>query len=870
MASLWQLFVSIGGDSTGYKTAIKGAQADTVQFGATTETVASRVSASFSKLAGSIGFAAIGAGALAAASKFQEAGAQIARSTGATGDQLKALETSFTNVYKKTAAGSTDVATVLSMLSTRTQATGKDLEDLTLKTIKLAKTQREDVTQIVPLVTRVFGDWSIASNRQAKAMDYLRVASQQTGTTVSRLAEQAVYAGAPLRQLGFTFEQATVLIGKFEKEGVNTELVLGGMKAALQKFAKEGITDTAAAWKKFVEGVKAGNISFKEVAEEVGVKRAVDLYKAIQEGRFEIDAMVNSTTDLAAKGGANVETFKTKIVKLQHELETLVSGHYQLITAVGLTYPLWSKLLPLITGLVSGASVALVSRLVPAVAETTAATVVLGSTWTATGATMTGAITTATAATSTLASTLTGIGVILVGLIAGWKAWQNVQKDIKPLDTKRPEGALGERFSFHGFYAMPLPAPSAPSAVYGPAVPDGFNPDAPAGGGGSGVAKIGKEAEQAAEKFRKLRDEMVRFRHVAAEGLGGGGATIEQLRALPLVNSATALADMPSYNRNAALARDILGAQATEAALAARNVGILTDAYHALGITSTAVLREQYEAALEAARAMVTNGAGVNDVGAAMERVAEAHKKLSQRTTDWTKKTVDARKELNEFQRQIDRSFNALARGIAKSIVEWKGFGATLKEIAKDTATSFLEIMIRQLIKPLEDQFAKLAGALGKALGIGGGAAQKAGTGGGWFDGWGGGGSKPAGSAAGGAGGIMGTIGAVSAAVGAVSSVIGNFQFAGMNKSLDVLVNHTLRIYNELAQFRADAWTREAHWYARTSDMWQSIIDVKDAITRGGGGAGRGGINFTNCSFTGSPNEIASAIFTQAQLAGAI
>jgi phage-related minor tail protein len=294
-------------------------------------------------------------------------------------------------------------------------------------------------------------------------------------------------------------------------------------------------------------------------------------------------------------------------------------------------------------------------------------------------------------------------------------------------------------------------------------------------------------------------------------------------------------------------------------------------AMHALGITSTRELRAVYDAALAAARAMVENGASVQDVGAAMERVAEAHAKLSKRTTDWTKGVGEARKETNEFQKQIDRSFNRLARGIADSIVNWKGFGNTLKEIAKDTASSFLEIMIRQLIKPLEEQFSKLAGALGKALGIGGGAAQKAGTGGGWFDGWGGGGSKSAGSAAGGAGGIMGTIGAVSAAVGAVSSVIGNFQFAGMNKSLDVLVNHSLRQFNVAAQTLDFLYTWNSQWFTRTGEMWQAIIDVKDAISRGGGsGGGRGGLTFNNCSFNGTPQQNAAAIFQYAELAGVL
>ena len=51
-------------------------------------------------------------------------------------------------------------------------------------------------------------------------------------------------------------------------------------------------------------------------------------------------------------------------------------------------------------------------------------------------------------------------------------------------------------------------------------------------------------------------------------------------------------------------------------------------------------------------------------------------------------------------------------------------------------------------------------------------------------------------------------VGMVTGAITAISSVISNFQFAAMNKSLDLIVNHTLRIYNDLANFRTDAWDR--------------------------------------------------------------
>jgi len=283
MASLFELFVKISGDNSSFKKSVKDSQADLAQFETTAEATASRMAVIGTKLMGAIGFASIGAGAIAAASKFNEASVAIQNATGATGERLDSLNKSFTAVYKSVDESSGEVSKTLALLATRSQATGKELEELTRKTLNLAKTQKEDVVAIVPLVTRAFGDWSIATNKQGAAMDYFRAVSQATGSSVASLAETVVYAGAPLRQLGYNFEQSTALIGKFQKEGVNTELVLGGMKAALQKFAKDGVTDTAAAWQEFVAGVRSGNITLQDVMKEVGAKRGVDLYKAITE-----------------------------------------------------------------------------------------------------------------------------------------------------------------------------------------------------------------------------------------------------------------------------------------------------------------------------------------------------------------------------------------------------------------------------------------------------------------------------------------------------------------------------------------------------------------------------------------------------------
>jgi hypothetical protein len=59
-----------------------------------------------------------------------------------------------------------------------------------------------------------------------------------------------------------------------------------------------------------------------------------------------------------------------------------------------------------------------------------------------------------------------------------------------------------------------------------------------------------------------------------------------------------------------------------------------------------------------------------------------------------------------------------------------------------------------------------------------------------------------------------------------VSSIIGNFQMFGMNKSLDIIVKHTLQTANDLANLRADEWSRETHLMLKLDDVWNEVRNV--------------------------------------------
>ncbi len=264
----------------------------------------------------------------------------------------------------------------------------------------------------------------------------------------------------------------------------------------------------------------------------------------------------------------------------------------------------------------------------------------------------------------------------------------------------------------------------------------------------------------------------------------------------------------------------------------------------------------------------------------------------------------DAKREMTELEREVRRAFDGMTRHLARNIVEWKGWGQSALQVAKDLASGMLEIFLQRLFKPLQEALVNIliggkggggilgglasgiGGIFGGLFGGGGSAAVTASTSGGAaldsiFGTLGSGGSA-AGSAVG--AGFSSVTGMVTGIASAVSSVIGNFQMAGMNKSLDILVKHTLETVNWLRDIKTE-WdpavkplqdlfgTSERPGYLWTvqATYMQKIAAAVEQMASGGGQGG--GIAFNNCSFgvdKSTIDLIMNQVINKLRAAGAI
>jgi TP901 family phage tail tape measure protein len=276
---------------------------------------------------GILGVAAVGAGAamVAIGTSFQSADNKIRVATGATGERLSGLEQSLRNVARQTPASLGTVADAIGGVNARLELTGRPLEGLSLQFVRLSRITGTDLNENIRQVTRSFGDWGVSTRQMPAALDQIFRASQMAGVPVSDLATNITNFGAPLRSLGFDMTEATAMFTRFEREGVNTSTVMSGMKMAVKNFAS-GMAQSETGVSSFDEalaGVRDGTFDVSDAMQVFGARAGTDVFKAMQEGRFELDRYVSrleNGKDTIAGASGDVSTLAGKFGMLKNRI----------------------------------------------------------------------------------------------------------------------------------------------------------------------------------------------------------------------------------------------------------------------------------------------------------------------------------------------------------------------------------------------------------------------------------------------------------------------------------------------------------------------------------------------------------------------
>lgn len=254
--------------------------------------------------------------------EFHKAFANIRVGTGATGESLHQLETQFKATFATTADSNIEkLSKNFADLNTQTGLTGEPLQTLTKQ---FAALEKFGDAPSIRSFTRHLGDFGVPADQASAALDKIFVSSQQTGVPMQKLSDLLTKFGAPLRNFGFSVEEGTALLSRFEKEGVNTELVMGSLRIAAGKFAASG-TDLRVGLNDVIKSIKEAGSSSEATAlamKTFGRRAGADMADTIRNGKFEIDGFVKSLkgskeTILGAR--ADISSFSGEFEKLNRQ-----------------------------------------------------------------------------------------------------------------------------------------------------------------------------------------------------------------------------------------------------------------------------------------------------------------------------------------------------------------------------------------------------------------------------------------------------------------------------------------------------------------------------------------------------------------------
>ena len=169
---------------------------------------------------------ALGAGLVAVGRQHDQARAEIARATGASGEALKQLTADYREALGQVRNSSAEVATATGDWNTHLGLTGSELASVTAQALQAGITG--------DAVAKSFRGAGLGADQARQAIDLLTVLSERYGVTQERIARVQGRYKDRLDALGLSYSEQVTAIAKAESEGRTFSQVLLALEGGAQ------------------------------------------------------------------------------------------------------------------------------------------------------------------------------------------------------------------------------------------------------------------------------------------------------------------------------------------------------------------------------------------------------------------------------------------------------------------------------------------------------------------------------------------------------------------------------------------------------------------------------------------------------------
>lgn len=239
--------------------------------------------------------------------QFNKARAVLVKGTGATGEAFKELEEDVRQSLRNGVGDDVAViAETIANLNTRFAVSGEIAQELTDKFSQFANVTGQETAGSVNAVADVMAKWNIELDDAGGLLDQLAMTGQATGVSVQKLTGLLSSSQTTLSAFGMSATESMSFLGTLEKNGVQAESALSGLKIALAKFSAEGV-DARAGLEEFKEALAGAGSETERLniaSEYFGGKNAPEMVKIFGEASAGADDFARA---LETAGG-NVST----------------------------------------------------------------------------------------------------------------------------------------------------------------------------------------------------------------------------------------------------------------------------------------------------------------------------------------------------------------------------------------------------------------------------------------------------------------------------------------------------------------------------------------------------------------------------------
>lgn len=255
------------------------------------------------------GVSAMAAGSVAAFNEIDEGYDIIITKTGATGEAAESLQKSMDSVFGSLPTSAADAGIAIGEVNTRFGLTGDSLEQLSSQFIQFAQINETDLNGAIGSVNKNLQIFGLGAEDAQGYLGLLTTQAQATGISVDDLMNSVQKNGPVFKEMGLSIDESVNLLAQFEKNGVNADSALAGLKKAQQNATAEGktLSQSLGETMQAIKGASSETEALQIATELFGKKGALEMTQAIREGRFSVDDLSSSLDDFK---GTVTDTFE--------------------------------------------------------------------------------------------------------------------------------------------------------------------------------------------------------------------------------------------------------------------------------------------------------------------------------------------------------------------------------------------------------------------------------------------------------------------------------------------------------------------------------------------------------------------------------